>query len=143
MDTGQNRMLKPLKVYIAGPYTAATEEEIDKNVNSAIDAAFRIFEKGHFPYIPHLTHFVDKRAIEKGIKLKWEDYISWDMVWAESCDALLYLGSSKGADLERNAAERQGKRIFYSLEEIPYITKNIDKEQRTGIENDESTAGRG
>ena len=123
---------KPLKIYIAGPYTAPTDEQLEKNVNSAIDAAFAILDKGHFPYIPHLTHFVDKRASEKGIKLTWDDYIRWDTVWAELCDALLYLGSSKGADLELELAVRLGKKIYRSLNEIPSATTEIQTNAAEG-----------
>jgi hypothetical protein len=114
-------MLKPLKVYIAGPYTAQTEEQMVTNVNAAIDASFIIYSRGHFPYIPHLTHFIDQRAKEVGFRLEWEDYIRWDLVWLEGCDALLYLGSSRGADMELEAAKKAGKKIFYSLSEIPIL----------------------
>jgi len=114
-------MSDPLKIYIAGPYTADTEEQINMNVNSAIDAAFMLFSKGHFPYVPHLTHFIDLRAKETGINITWEDYIKWDMVWVETCDALLYLRSSRGANLELQAAKEWGKIIFYSLDEIPWV----------------------
>ena len=109
---------RPLKIYIASPYTASTQEQIIANVNAAIDASFKLFAKGHFPYVPHLTHFIDQRAREIGMDLKWEDYIRWDMVWARACDALLYLGSSKGADLELQAAKEWGKQIFYTVDEI-------------------------
>src|SRR3989442_10299891 len=116
---GYKEVSKPLKVYIAAPYTADTEEQVRTNVNTAIDAAFVIFSKGHFPYVPHLTHFIDKRAKETGVDLKWEDYIRWDMAWVEICDALLFLRSSRGASLELQAAKELGKKIFYSLDEIP------------------------
>lgn len=112
------KVQKPLKIYIASPYTASTQEQIIANVNTAIDASFKLFAKGHFPYVPHLTHFIDQRAKEIGIELKWEDYIRWDMVWVRACDALLYLGSSKGADLELQAAKEWGKQIFYNVDEI-------------------------
>ena len=115
-------MTKSLKIYVAGPYTANTIDQIEKNVNVAIDAAFKIFSKGHFPYIPHLTHFVDRRAKDTGVNLQWEDYIRWDMVWVETCDALLYLNSSRGADIELQAAKRLGKQIFCSVDEIPCAT---------------------
>jgi len=89
-----------LLVYVAGPYSASTAERRERNVEAAVDAGVALFQRGHFPYIPHLTHFVDLRAKQTGITLEWEDYISWDLPWLERCDALLYLGSSKGADLE-------------------------------------------
>lgn len=118
---------RPLKIYIASPYTANTEEQVRANVNAAIDASFKLFAKGHFPYVPHLTHFIDQRAREIGLNLKWEDYIRWDMVWVQTCDALLYMGSSKGADLELQAAKKWGKQIFYTVDEIaPAISdKNV------------------
>jgi len=68
-----------------------------------------------------LTHWVDKRAVVINMPLRWDDYINWDMEWLKLCDALLYLGKSKGADMELNAAKKSGKKIFYSLSEIPTI----------------------
>lgn len=121
---------KALKIYIAGPYSAETEEQRVKNVNAAIDASFDVFAKGHFPYVPHLTHFVDVRANEVGHNLSWEDYIRWDMPWVGVCDALLFLRSSRGADLELQEAKSLGKQIFYSLSEIPEVvgTQNLSNE---------------
>ncbi len=120
-------MIKPLKIYIAGPYSAVTEEQRLRNVNAAIDAGIKILFKGHFPFIPHLTHFVDIRAEEINHPIGWEGYIKWDMVWLEMCDALLYLGSSRGADLELQVAANVGKQIFYSVDEIPVITREEEK----------------
>ena len=113
--------MKPLLIYVAGPYSAATRNQIENNVNCAIDAGVKIYLSGHFPYVPHLTDLVDKRAKETGNDLSWEDFIRWDMPWLKVCDALLYLGSSKGADLELGEAERLGKRIFYSVDDLPPI----------------------
>lgn len=110
---------RSLKIYIAGPYSANTENGKQKNVNVAIDTAIAIFLKGHFPYIPHLTHFVDKRTKKKKLKLQWNDYIRWDMPWLKVCDALFFLKSSKGANLELQAAQKKKMRIFYSIKEIP------------------------
>lgn len=118
---------KSLKIYIAGPYSAETEEQRLENVNAAIDAAVAIFRKGHFPYIPHLTHFVDERTKEKGVDLKWEDYIRWDMPWLRMCDALLYLNNSRGANLELQEAQKLGKKIFRSVNEIPAVMREDNR----------------
>jgi hypothetical protein len=113
---------KPLKIYVAGPYTASSDEQILSNVNKAIDLGLRIFYRGHFPYVPHLTHYIDLRAKETNIEMLWEDYIKWDMVWVELCDALFHISSSRGADIELAAAKKMGKQIFYSLDEIPIVS---------------------
>jgi len=117
-----------LKIYIAAPYSADTEEEQIKNTEVVIDAALTLFQKGHFPYIPHLTHWVDKRAKETEIAMEYEDYMKWHRPWLEACDAFLYLGSSKGADLELQMAKDLGKIIFYSIDEIPVAQNNMEKE---------------
>jgi len=91
------------------------------NVQAAVDLGIALYQKGHYPYVPHLTHFVDLRAQQSGIKMEWEDYISWDLPWLEACDALFYMRRSKGADLELEVARTLGKTIFTSLEEVPVI----------------------
>ena len=110
---------KPLRIYVAGPYTAETGAGKVSNVKRAIDVGIALFKKGHIPFIPHLTHFVDLRAKEKGIPIAWEEYIRWDLGWLSLCDAVIYLGSSPGADLELASAQRLGKRVFHSLDDVP------------------------
>jgi len=114
-------MAKPMLIYVAGPYTAANAKGHEINTARAIDAGIAIFRKGHFPYIPHLTHFVDLRAKRTGVRLAWSDYIAWDLPWLKKCDALLYLGSSTGADLELKKAKMLKKRIFLALSAIPSV----------------------
>lgn len=112
-------MARHLKIYIAGPYTAVSEATRIQNVNHAIDAAIELLQRGHIPYVPHLTHFVDERATKRGITLTWEDYIAWDLEWLKDCDALLYLGDSRGAKIEKDRAAALQKMIFYSLDSVP------------------------
>ena len=92
-------MTKSMKIYIAGPYTASSALQIQKNVDNAIDAAIDVYKKGHYPYIPHLTHWIELRSQETNQGLKWEDYIEMDHVWLEDCDAFLFLKESRGANL--------------------------------------------
>ena len=109
----------PLRIYVAGPYTASSESELLSNVDRAIDAALALYKKGHFPYVPHLTHFIDDRARRSGVEMAWEDYVfRWDSAWLELCDALLFLADSPGARKELELAQRLGKKIFYSLDEV-------------------------
>jgi hypothetical protein len=112
-------MPKNLTIYIAGPYTAINSNDLERNAKAAIDAGIAILKKGHTPFIPHLTHYVDLRAQELGIEITWEEYMKWDQGWLDKCDALLYLGSSRGADIELLRAKAKGLQIFHSLNEIP------------------------
>ncbi len=112
-----------MKIYVAGPYTGESMEEIESNVLSAIDAGIQIWKKGHFPYIPHVLHWVDLRADELHIPMAWDDYMLWDAPWLDHCDALLLLAESKGALIEYERAKEEGKDIYYSVEEIPEVKR--------------------
>ena len=115
-----------LRIYIAGPYSADTLEKKRDNVTRAIDAGLALWQKGHEPYIPHLTHFVDQRAKITKTPMAWKDYIAWDKAWLETCDALLFLGSSTGADLELDFAKKMGKTIFFSVNSVPIVVRQKD-----------------
>jgi len=116
--------LKSMKIYVAGPYTGSTLEEIEENVRRAMEAGLKIWKKGHFPYIPHLTHWPDILSKELSIKMDWEDYMNWHAPWVDHCDGLFLLAESKGALLECNHAKEEGKIIFHSLEDIPKVERS-------------------
>lgn len=101
-----------MKIYIAGPYS---HPDPVINTRNAIRAAEVVIEKGHIPYIPHLTmlwHFVSPHPINF-----WYEY---DQVWLRFCNALLRLpGESKGADDEVAIAINFGLPIYHNFTEIP------------------------
>jgi len=111
-----------MKIYVAGPYTARHLRDTQRNVDTAIDMGIQIWKKGHFPYIPHLTHYIYLRPT---CDLEWEDFIEWDKVWLDACDAFLYLGKSRGADLELKYAKSKGKIIFKNLDDIPFVPRQL------------------
>ena len=125
--------MKPLLIYVAGPYTDSSRQEIDRNVNQAIDAGIEIFDRGHFPYVPHLTDLVDRRAKEVGKELSWSDFMAWDGPWLRVCDALLFVGESKGANIELEEARRLGKTIFYSSSEIPRLKRPVHHPPQSSV----------
>jgi len=117
-----------LRIYIAGPYTGKDEESLWANVVAAMDAGIEIYKRGHFPYVPHLTHFIDQRSLETGADLKWEDYLAWDKAWLSQCDAFLLLAPSPGAKLELGWAKDLGLRIFHSIDDVPILNEpRLDK----------------
>ena len=123
-------MPKAMRIYVAGPYTASSARGHEINTSRAIDAGIALFRKGHFPYVPHLTHFVDLRAKRTRVKLGWHDYIAWDMPWLEVCDGFLYLAQSKGADLELARARQLKKKIYFSLLEVPRATNRASLKRK-------------
>ena len=99
-------------IYIAAPYSNG---DVAWNVNIAIQFADALIEKGHTPYIPHLTHFW--HLISPKLKEFWLEY---DLQFLPICDALYRgLGYSKGADGEVERAKKLGIPVYYRMEDIP------------------------
>jgi hypothetical protein len=110
-----------IKIYIAGAYSAPTWEGKQNNTDKAIEVGVQLILKGHNPLIPHLTHYIDKMAINKGINITWEKWMKIDDEWLCLCDALLLISNSRGANIELERAKQLNKIIYYSLEEIPKV----------------------
>ena len=101
-------------IYIAGPYTLGNT---GTNINTALHFADLVVEKGHTPYVPHLSHFwhiVTPRPEEF-----WLEY---DNVFLRKCDALLRLqGKSKGSDAEVELAKSLHLTIYFDVGDIPNV----------------------
>jgi hypothetical protein len=119
-------MFKPLMILVAGPYRSGTNDDpalIQSNVAAMTDVALRLFRMGHLPVLgewfalPLIEHAGSKK---NGDEIFNEIFhpISRDLVIR--CDACLRIGGpSKGADEMVNVAQRSGKTVFTSIEEVP------------------------
>jgi len=124
-DLPHNPNRDALKIYVAGPYSVkdvATHDvprAVYNNVRKAIRAGHDIISRGHYPYVPHLSHFMHLESdVDLGV---W--YYEWDNAFLDVCDALLYLAPSNGADNELNRAMANKMTVFYSVNDIPLIRR--------------------
>ena len=112
-----------MKIYVAGPYGAQEWEKaehdvcrtVHHNVREAIEVGIALIEKGHTPFIPHLSHFIQ---MEMEYPLPPAYWYSLDKEWLAVCDALFYMGSSYGADAELELAKELGLKVFTTLDEV-------------------------
>ena len=108
-----------MRIYIAAKYTDKDPILIHGNIGEALDAAFEVALKGHWPYLPHWDYMMAIRA-KKQLPLKW--YYEYSMVWLKVCDAILILNGledSKGVQAEHRYALKTSLPIYNSIEEIP------------------------
>ena len=91
-----------------------------------------MIRRGHYPYIPHLTHYVDMVRQSK-LALKWEDHLDWGLAWLDRCDAILYLGFSKGTEIELKYAQSKGKLVFRNIDEVPVLPTRCHYLKKVGI----------
>ena len=115
-------MGKRMKIYVSGPISnGETIEFADREplVEEAIDYGAEIKRKGHYPYIPHYTYYMEKR----GHNFSYEEWMEEDFVWLALCDAIFRTPrESVGADSEIHFATEQDKLIYYHIEDIPNET---------------------
>lgn len=102
---------------VAGPYSAPTENERQKNLDVLNVAAARLLEMGHVPLIginaalPVLEKASVPNAYDAGMAIS--------LAVIAGCDALLYLSPSRGADMERDLILSRGLPLYHSLAEVP------------------------
>ena len=108
-----------MRIYIAGPYSSPDPAQRRQHVEDAMVAGLAVLERGHLPFIPHLTHYFAEWAQAQGVAIPYETYLHWDAAFLEQCEALLYLGRSPGADRELEAAVRLRKPIYSRLSGPP------------------------
>ena len=99
------------KVYVAGPYTLG---DVAVNVRDAIDAASVLADHGFAPFVPHLSHFWHLHRPRP-----YADWLAIDLAFLPSCDLVLRLsGESVGADLEVEAARKNGIPVYFDLDTL-------------------------
>lgn len=119
-DNGEDR----LKIYIAAPYTPKdcslhdASRESHHNVQDAISIAEEIIAKGHFPIIPHLSHYV---FINTSVEVPDVYWYELGLAKLEDCDAIYCSSDSRGVKMERRVANEAGIPIISSLSNLqPY-----------------------
>lgn len=98
-----------MKIYIASPYTSYKDKL--KAVENQIEAANKILDLGHFPFVPLFSHYFKEQS--------YDFWLRMDIEFLKVCDAVLRLpGESKGADFEVKMAKYFNIPVYYNLEEI-------------------------
>lgn len=104
-------------IVVAGPYNADTEEQKAANLKAMNIAASEVYNKGHIPVIGVNASLNVADELKDTDRRKVIADISYAIV--ERCDAILIIGSSPGADFERDIISGKGLPVYHSIEEIP------------------------
>ncbi len=104
---------------VAGPYSAATEEQRKINLDAMNSAAAKLLEKGHIPLI---GMNVALPVLEKAkIKDVYGATMQMSLAVINACEGLLLLKESPGANKERDLILAKGLPVYYSIDEIPEV----------------------
>lgn len=117
--------MTPQMILVAGPYRSGTNDDpvlIAKNVEAMTEASLRLFRAGHLPvlgewYALPLIEHAGSAGIGDPVFNEIFHPISRRLV--AKCDGCLRIGGpSAGADEMVDLARRNGKAVYFSLEEI-------------------------
>ncbi len=104
-------------IAVAGPYSAETEEQKAANLKAMNIAAAEVYKKGHIPVIGVNASLNVANELADLSRAQVISDISFAI--AERCDAILMIGSSPGADIERSLISAKGLPVYNSIDEIP------------------------
>ena len=106
---------------VAGPYSAATAEQRQINLDQMNKAAARLLEMGHVPIIGMNAALpvLEQANVPDPYKCTME--ISLAVI--NACDALLLLAESPGANRERDLILAKCLPVFTSIDEIIATSK--------------------
>lgn len=111
-----------MRIFIAGKYgDHLPESERLMNVQLAVEAARTLLLRGHEPYCPHLSHYIDLGWR----RLSAERWYQVQLSWLAVSDGVLMLDNwreSVGATQERAEARRLGIPVYYASEDVPNVT---------------------
>jgi len=103
---------------VAGPYSAPTEEQRNKNFEAMNIAAARVYEKGHIPFIG--VNMALPVVAHANSDDKYEAVMDISLAVIDKCEAILIIGEeSKGVIREKDVLIAKGLPVYYSIDEIP------------------------
>ena len=108
-----------MTIGVAGPYSAPTEEQRQRNLDAMNEVAARLLEMGHTPIIGVNAALP---VVEKAdVADKYKAIMEISLAVIDTCEALLVIGESKGVEMEKQLVLSKGLPVYYSIEEVPAI----------------------
>ncbi len=118
------------RIYVAGPYTALSLEEVERNVARAVAAAAHCMEKGHDAHCPHAaTHPIAQLA-----PLDYERWMRLDFgILTRWATAILVLAPSPGVVRELAIARAHGLRLYNCVGEVEDLRAGSSPPRQSGV----------
>lgn len=105
-------------IAVAGPYSAETPEQRQRNLNALNEAAAGVMKRGHIPMIGVNAALPVAEQLGPEVN-QYDALMEISLALVARCDAILMIGDSPGANRERALIASKGLPVYRSIDEIP------------------------
>ncbi|HEV2826096.1 MAG TPA: DUF4406 domain-containing protein [Pyrinomonadaceae bacterium] len=105
-------------IAVAGPYSAETPEQRQRNLDAMNEAAADVMKLGHIPVIGVNAALPVVACLGPDAN-KYEALMAISIALVEKCDAILMIGHSAGVDRELAVIEAKGLPVYCDVRDIP------------------------
>jgi hypothetical protein len=105
-------------IAVAGPYSADTPEERQRNLDAMNEAAAGVMWCGHIPVIGVNAALPVVECLGAEVN-RYEAIMAISLALVDKCDAILIIGESAGVNRERDLVMLKGLPVYRALKEIP------------------------
>lgn len=104
-------------IAIAGPYSAETPEQRQRNLDRLNHVATEVLRRGHIPVIGVDAALPVAELLTP--EERYEAIMTISLALVDRCDALLLVAPSPGANRERDLVAAKGLPIYETIEDVP------------------------
>ena len=105
-------------IAVAGPYSADTSEQRQRNLAAMNVAAAGVMKLGHIPVIGVNAALPVVECLGSDAN-QYEAIMAISLALVDKCDAILVIGESAGVKRERDLVRCKGLPVYSNLNEIP------------------------
>jgi len=105
-------------IAVAGPYSADTAEQRQRNLDAMNETAARVLSLGHIPVIGVNAALPVVECLGPDAN-RYEAMMAISLALVDKCDAILVIGNSPGVDRERDVIKSKGLPVYSDVNAVP------------------------
>lgn len=105
-------------IAVAGPYSADTPEQRQRNLKAMNKAAAGVMMRGHIPVIGVNAALPVVECLPAEVN-RYEAIMAISLALVDKCEAILVIGESPGVTRERELVRSKGLPVYLNINDIP------------------------
>ena len=110
-------------IAVAGPYSADTAEQRQRNLDAMNKVAAEVMKRGHIPVIGVNAALPVVAWLEADAD-RYEAIMTISLALVDKCEAILVIGESPGVKREHDLVRSKGLPVYTDVSEIRYLDQS-------------------